>query len=410
MSNSFNEDKKRGDDGAAKVQEFLKGNNNCCWRYKTSYRGSAAEHRDCDIPCKQNRKHRYFSVEDSTGYQTLYDVDVLTMLDCEGCPCLDDWEPSKVPQYHEIKTNDKTHKKMEPTQNLYIEVINNTVLYEREGWSDWTKNPKTGNMERVRQGVGWFAKRDEIQRMNRNGEPYTTTAKDRLADWYHFYQEFDNRDILTATPEEADRFRNDASIGDGAQLLKSWPIPYCISISGAYLDALIKSGRYTLSGFPYTVRNKTTGEAYDTWNKGYYIPVIDIVGGHLYFDTNPVNGEPVIKGIETANLWNSQHVKVNFIGWKGIKHGDGDCKDLYIPQRFIDAIGDNALFGNMTDEAKASITEAVKSIGFEGSSLNGAYLIVPQPKSFFQAERRNRTENLDIEMGIIKNLGFIPYK
>jgi len=42
---------------------------------------------------------------------------------------------------------------MEPTQNLYIEVINNTVLYEREGWSDWTKNPKTGNMERVRQGV-----------------------------------------------------------------------------------------------------------------------------------------------------------------------------------------------------------------------------------------------------------------
>ena len=59
MSKGFTESKKRGDNGAAMVQEFLRHNNNCCWRYKTSYRGSAAEYRNYDIPCKQNKKHRY---------------------------------------------------------------------------------------------------------------------------------------------------------------------------------------------------------------------------------------------------------------------------------------------------------------------------------------------------------------
>ena len=325
--NDFNTSKEIGDEGAKKVLPFLQ-RSGVCWRQLSIYGGTVLKRLAYEQICP--RLPEIVSVEEDEMYQNLYDIDWQVKLDCKGCSLLKDADPN-VTQSHEVKRCLGTHgkdEKKESYQNFVVETVSNNRLYDKNAWKKACWNPITHQWERIRDGVGWWKKRDEVQPSDKDGNPIGKPFKDKKADWYHFLLEFGSSRI-EATDEEKQAFYDACKKDKDALLLVRWPVDYCLSITGKHLERIISEGGYK--------------EIDIQKGKSYLIPVMDILKAYCY--GKPDEEKPEWKQSKKAIFYDRQNVKVNFadteafLNSKGEKAFKNPGSIIYIPERFFKEMG-----------------------------------------------------------------------
>lgn len=342
MSNGsdFNTSKAIGDEGARKVLPYLQ-QSGVCWRQLSTYGGTAFPRLVNEQICPYTPA--IVSVEEDKMYQTLYDIDWQVKFDCKDCPLLKDADPN-VTQSHEVKRCLGTHGKDEENesyQNFVVETVSSNWLYNKNTWKKPYWNPITNQWERIRNGVGWWKKRDEVQPSDKDGNPIGKPFKDNKADWYHFLLEFGSSRI-EATDEEKQAFYDACKKDKDALLLVRWPLDYCLSITGTHLERIISEGGYK-----------------EQLGKMYLIPVKDILYSYCYEkpdeEKKDKQGNPIeSKQSKKAIFYDRQNVKVNFadteafLNSKGEKASMSAGRKIYVPRRFYREMG-------FDDSAKAVV-------------------------------------------------------
>lgn len=328
MGNNFHANNDWGTRWAQHCVKWLEASK-CCWRCHNPNVGTAAG-------MKYNGNKNYTcqgivtfeSVEGEKGWQRLFDIDYIVHINCAGCPLLEAGEETEITQYHEFKANRQTHESLK-TQNLPVETRENWQNYNRNVFGTmgeygfkigkWETNPITGDREQVRQGAGWWIKREELKREGREG--IVTDDTHKIADWYHFIQMFEDGDTIEVSDDTAAAFMEDETLSPGAALLRYYPLPYVVSVTGGYLRSLIEQKGY--------VWNEYLGGS----AKGYRIPVKDIIPSHIFEKKQNKEGQEVYSYLaNTGFVYGETRVKVHFISdwerrWERNKKGEWVEKD-----------------------------------------------------------------------------------
>lgn len=214
-------------------------------------------------------KPKIIDISTNKDWQNADDVDMLVQFECgddwinDNCELtftMKDWcDVDEVEkrlcriQCHEVKHNSATHSgsldsSRERTQNLYIEKISKgeKALYAKKLYHPLCDDPRTGMRVQIRKGVGWWCKRDYENMLDENGNPCGDGKK---ADWYHFYQSYARQEkdeyvtAKEASRAEIEKWLDDENIPDGSVLVVRWPMEYCLSISGWYLENVLVKHR-----------------------------------------------------------------------------------------------------------------------------------------------------------------------
>ena len=339
----------------------------CCWRCRSGATdGTAYGRYKGQVQC--NAKIEFDTVTTNTeAWHALYDIDAVVTLDCTGCPLLstlDDGMHAKVTQYHEFKANKETHGGTYVTQNLAIEVIENTSKYNENIFgtlSDmggyvkfeegvWKENPLFHVEEQVRGGAGWWTKRDKVKRKDKDGNE-TIIEDDPLkhATWYHFIQMFDHGDVMEVSEETKRAFLEDDSISPDSALLRYYPVPYVVSVEGCYLEELIEINKneYVKDCFLGFLKDRYGNRVKDKYGKyiekrGYKVPVGDVIPANVF----DLTSYSFVR--KSGRLYNSEHVKVNLLSDRERKEGDRSllvkkplCNSpskVYVPKEITDGL------------------------------------------------------------------------
>ena len=345
-TNEFNADVKRGKEGVEKLVPYLKSSG-VCWRQLDEGRhaGTAMPRQDGGIMwCTAQIDIE--SVEEDKAYQTLYDIDLLVHLNCKGCPLLKDEDSVVVTQWHEVKRSEETHGHdgRPAYQNIIVETVSSLKDYlTGRPTDDAWENPFTGEMERIRKGVGWWTKRDEVY--NEDGNLISNSQnrrwQDRRCDWYHFLLEFDDNgheekrkreDIwrVEASDEAKKSFYNQHFGDNNAILLARWPIDACLSVTGRYLESILAN---------YTAKNFNNATI-------YRIPLADILPAQRIRQVEGTQTQPIYNQLHPGKYYDRQNIKVNFIDdeaflncYEEYVDDTGLYKDLYVPTSLVKAIG-----------------------------------------------------------------------
>lgn len=415
MGNNFHANNEWGTKWAQHCVKWLKGSK-CCWRCHSPNIGTAAG-------MKYNGNKNYTcqgivtfeSVEGVTGWQRLFDIDYVVHINCAGCPLLEAGEETEITQYHEFKANRQTHESLK-TQNLPVETRENWQNYNRNVFGTmgeygfkigkWETNPITGDREQVRQGAGWWIKREELKREGREG--IVTDDTHKIADWYHFIQMFEDGDTMEVSDDTAAAFKDDETLPSGAALLRYYPLPYVVSVTGGYLRSLIEQKGY--------VWNEYLGGS----AKGYRIPVKDIIPSHIFKKTQNKEGQEVYSYLANTGLvYGEARVKVHFISdwerrWEKNKKGEWVEKDnakpisllikkdreqktekVYVPREIRERIFEVYTLKDapaMYEQVRAFVNMLGVKVDFDN-----AQMLMTKPNETFAASKRE---------GEIEQLGF----
>lgn len=414
MGNNFEYNNDWGTAWAQHCVKWLEGSR-CCWRCHSPNVGTAGiDYTWSDnFICKGTVT--FESVEGEKGWQSLFDVDYIVHINCAGCPLLEAGEEVEVTQYHEFKANRQTHEELK-TQNLAIETRENWQNYNGNKFGTvgdngyfkpgrWEINPITGDREQIRQGAGWWIKREELKREGREG--IVTDDAHKIADWYHFIQMFEEDDTMEVSDNTAAAFMEDDTLPPGAALLRYYPLPYVVSVTGGYLRSLIEQKKYTVKSLGVNAR-------------GYRIPVSDIVPSQLFEKTRNEEGQKVYSYLaNTGLIYGEARVKVHLISdferrWERNTKGKwvekGNAKPIsplkkkdrehktekvYVPREFRDSLFEVHTL-NAAPAMYKQIKEFVDMLGLN-VDLEGAQMMIVKPNETFAASQRG---------GEIEQLGF----
>ena len=412
MGNNFHANNDWGTRWAQRCAKLLEVSR-CCWRCHSPKMGTAAGAKyacDKNFICKGTVT--FESVEGVKGWQRLYDIDYIVHINCAGCPLLEAGEEVEVTQYHEFKANRQTHEERK-TQNLVVETRENWQNYNRNVFGTmgeygfkigkWETNPITGNREQVRQGAGWWIKREELKREGCEG--IVTDDAHKIADWYHFIQMFEEDDTMEVLDSTAAAFMGDETLSPGAALLRYYPLPYVVSVTGGYLRSLIEQKKYTVKSLGANAR-------------GYRIPVKDIVPSHLFEKTKNKEGKDVYSYLAYAGLvYGETRVKVHFISdwerrWERNKKGEWVEKDnakpisllikkdreqktekIYIPREIRERIFEVYALKD-APAMYEQVRDFVNMLGLKVDLDNAQMLMVKPNETFVASKREDEIEQL----------------
>ena len=303
MSKNFKHALQVGKIGEEIAQKILPNCSKCWHRNVVQVVENGKVTHESSTFCTYNPK--VIDVRDDKWYQQTDDVDFI--LECD-CP----FTGEHCTSTHEVKTNIGTYASANPTQNIVIETVESVRNYATGQIREVT-NEKNGETRQVRIGIGWYNKRIDGTK----------------ATWYHFFQPFINPQskevhatIIRATDEENRAWLEDERVADGSGLITKFPLDYMLSITGNWLKHIIDEGHY--KEVPFAT------------NRGYLIPIIDIVTGFEVCE----DGSIQLKESRFCNpkevLWHVTDKEL--LIKKNTGHTGNPDKKLYIPQRLLDEV------------------------------------------------------------------------
>lgn len=414
MGNNFEYNNDWGTAWAQHCVKWLEGSR-CCWRCHSPNMGTAA-----GIKYNGNKNYicqgivTFKSVEGEKSWQRLYDIDYIVHINCAGCPLLEAGEEIEVTQYHEFKANRQTHEERK-TQNLAVETRENWQNYNGKKFGTvgddgyfkpgrWETNPITGDREQIRQGAGWWIKREELKR--EGCEEIVTDDAHKIADWYHFIQMFEENDTMEVSDSTVAAFMEDETLSPGAALLRYYPLPYVVSVTGGYLRSLIEQKGYAWNEY-------LGGNV-----KGYKIPVSDIVPSQLFEKTQNKEGQEVYSYLANTGLvYGEARVKVHLISdferrWERNKKGEWVEKEnakpvsplkkkdrehktekIYIPREIRESIFEVYTLKDAPTMYE-QIRDFVNKLGLKVDLDNAQMLMVKPNETFAASKRRGEIEQL----------------